>query len=733
MFAVNDMLQLTSGGVEKYSNQFNADDKFFVSKVIQETKEFVQYVVITNLSLMKRKKEPQKPILLTLKKAHTFFKHLLDEDDCGCIYLYEEHFSLSDEQLEIKHPNWLIKRNRQWTAVEQLISDDNIFSYLRGELGQLVLKHAARLSVNEKVIRRALNRCTSLGCRKNALLPIGYANVGKSERKYTKKPGPKTILLPEHTSRMVKPSDINKVKRVALQNRVDIKDGKFCLKKLHRLFLKKYCCIEKIVRKGDQKHFELVIDDSRMINYQQFKRLFHKAFTQPEQEVLKVGKSAFQNNRKDKAGNATEGVMYAAQQCESDSTELPIYVAYPLNREKREAAGKVNLCIVVCVKTQLVMGYSLNFGAPQWMSVAEALINCVQDKQEYAKQYGTTIESEEWPSQHFPQSLRVDNGGENTPKQFLSVLQEGIGISNVDYCPPGNGAAKGTVENLLRIIQDFIPNIPGSVEKGRDAGIQHPSQRAIFQSEDIHRLLIRVICIHNSLNARERLLTVEMAMNEVIQTPSAMWSYLMNDELYSRPKMSQKRLPELIFAIMPKIKAKVERTQVKLNELGYYSQWAEDNGWFLKASQSRFSIDVISLGGSVDNIYYKDETGELQPFFLKKEYEQYRGMTAEQAKFRRDEIKKQGAKLGYEKENAMLNFEHEVEQLLDYRIKNDFKDAPINTQKTIQGGIAERKAIMIEDERRLKAEKLLNTMKVDSVNKVINEEQIDEDDYEDIY
>ncbi|MFP3367733.1 hypothetical protein R0J93_29340, partial [Pseudoalteromonas sp. SIMBA_148] len=76
-------------------------------------------------------------------------------------------------------------------------------------------------------------------------------------------------------------------------------------------------------------------------------------------------------------------------------------------------------------------------------------------------------------------------------------LEEDLGLSIVDYCPPANGAGKGTVEHILHIIQGFLSNITGSVEKKRDAGIQHASQRAVLLIEDVHRLIIRAICIHN--------------------------------------------------------------------------------------------------------------------------------------------------------------------------------------------------------------------------------------------
>ena len=102
---------------------------------------------------------------------------------------------------------------------------------------------------------------------------------------------------------MTQPDDILKVQRLALRNCVDKKDGKFCLKHLHTLFLKEYCSTKRIVKRGNETHFELVIDVSKRINAQQFNRLFNKAFDSKQQQVLKIGKSAYQNNRKDKTND----------------------------------------------------------------------------------------------------------------------------------------------------------------------------------------------------------------------------------------------------------------------------------------------------------------------------------------------------------------------------------------------------------------------------------------------
>lgn len=725
MFVTNDIVQLTLEGFEKYKSKFAEDDEFLVSKVIQETDELTQYFIITNLSLMKRKSEPQKPLALTRNLAHKYFKHSLDDDGCASFYLHDELTLLSDKQLIIKHPKWLNKRDFRSSAIAPFKSDKAILKYLKGHLGSAITQRAISLGVNEKVIRRALNCYISLGCRINALLPIKYAIIGKGLRNYQQKPGPKPVLNPELSTRVVEPSDLLKVQQLALRNCVDKKDGKFCIKHLHTLYLKEYCSYKKIVKRGTETHFELVIDDSKRINKQQFNRLFNKAFSSIQKAILKRGKSSYQHNRNDKTGSAAEGVRYAAQLCESDSTELPFYVAYPLNLEKREAAGKPYICIIICVKTNLIMGYSLYFAAPHWASVAEALINCAQNKKVYASQYNVDIDTAEWPSQHFPEGLRVDNGGENTSNEFSRVLTEIIGFNFVDYCPPGQGDRKGTVEKVLDIIMGFFSNVTGSIEKGRDASIQHASQKAILQLEDVHRLIIRAICIHNTFNCRESLLTTEMAMDDVVPSPAAMWLHFMNDELYSRPMISQQKLPQLMYSLMPKQTAKVTRTEVRFNGLGYHSAWVEEQGWFSKACEGHFKVDVICFGGSIDVIYFKDESGELQPLSLKAKYEQYAGMTAQQAQFRLNEIKNHRKVLEYKKEGALVNFEYHREQAEEYRLKNDFKDAPPNTQKTIQAGINERKAIMIEDEQRQKAEKQKAIMQLKDVEKAKNESQHD--------
>lgn len=727
MFVANDMLKLSEMGLKKYGSRFNDADKFFISKVICETHEYTQYFIVTCLTSANLNSEPTQPLCLTFKKVKQFFQQALDEEGCGLFYIHHELTRLADSDLESIHPKWLAKRNRDLSLISDFIAEDLILKYLRGELGQQIAQHARIHSVNNKALRRALNRYISFGCRENALLPIRYANVGKAPRNYTKKPGPKNKSPSALSTRVIEAGDEAKVRRLALQNCVDKKDGRFSVKRLHLLYLKQYCSVKKITTTQAGKHLNLVIDKSKEINYQQFKRLFNKAFDSSQQQVLKKGKAAFNNNRKDKTGNATEGVFRAAQLCESDSTELPIYVAYPLNPDKREAAGKVNLCIVVCVKTQLIMGYSLSFSSPSWNSVAEALINCVQDKRIYAAQYNVDLEEADWPSQHFPEALRVDNGGENSTKMMQQVIESGVGINVVDYCPPASGAKKGTVENLLRVLQDFLPNLTGSVEKGRDAGIQHPSQKAVFQIEDIHRFIIHAIKIHNTLDSRVRLLTTEMCMDDITPTPSAMWCYLMEDEFYGRPKISQKRIPELINVLMPRAKATVSRNEVKLNGLGYYSSWAEKKGWFLKAAEQRFPIELILLGGLVDIAYYKDESGELQQFELKKEYEQYRGMTEHQVKFRQAEIKEQEAMLNHHKANARINLENEIEQAEQDRLTNDFKDAPPNTQKTIQKGIAKRKEIMAAEEQKQKAKQLLSSLNSRNVLKSDDIEQDDDD------
>jgi putative transposase len=718
MFMVNDLLKMTDKGFEKYGHKFGIDDDFLVSMYFEEDADFPEFFVVSNLKMFETHPEPIKPLKLSLNAITRCFKPKLDEDKCALTYFPDELRELSDEELREKRPTWLETREQNSTYIEPFINKNAIWRYLAEDLGADIAARANFLKLNHKAIRRPLNRYLSLGS-KIALLPIKFINTGKGPRVYTKKPGikerkdGKPVLS---QTRVISIDDREKIRRLVWANRLDVTQGAVVIRKLHTLFQKQYCSTPGYVTKQSGVQVPtLILDEKQSINERQFARLVKQVFLDNQLSVIKNGEQKHNNNRRDKTGSAREGLHASAFYFEIDSTPLPIYLAYPLNQEKRESAGKVYLCLVGCVSTHLVAGFSLSFAPPNWENVMEALLNCVQNKVEFAARYGITIDEDDWPSQHFPRGVRVDNGPENAfdnVREIVTKIVEknvGIqvhcdGISDADWCPPGEPALKGTIENLINIIQLFLANAPGTVDKRRDGSHQHASQNAILQKDDINRLIITAITIHNTTAVRSKLITREMGADEVDLTPSAMWQYIVNHPLYGRPKISQRDLPRYLWKMLRKHTVRVTSREVVFQKLGYYSEWAEKEQWFSRANhQGVYTVEMVAFGGLVDTLYFKDERNELQVFTLTRDYEQFRGMSLQQANERQRQIDERAHELNWQRNQALVNLEN-LKVTLRINGESFYENAPLNHAKSIQKDIDKRNDVMIADEQRQRAQ-----------------------------
>ncbi len=694
---------MSSEGQKKYIPRFSANDEFFISMYFESDEKITEFFVVANLSKFELHPEPLKPLKLSIEQIMRYFVPKLDNDNCAITYFSNELREMSDEMLREKHPKWIEKRNKDYEIIAPYLNNWQISQYLLGHLGPDISVRSEQLNIDPKAIRRSLNRYLSLGSKK-ALLPIKFNNVGKGPRTYTKKPGPKFTkngYPVASESRPIAADDESKIRELVWSHRLDVKPGKVVMKRLHTLFLRDHASSAILVEKSNGTHVpKWVLDPKRSLSSKQFSRLVNKVFSSEEYREITEGRHEYDNNRRDKTQSARDGYHASGLLCEIDSTPLPIYLANPLNPDKRETVGKVHLCLVGCVSTHTIVGFSLTYSAPNWETVQEALLNCMTNKVDFAKEYGMDIDESDWPTQHLPLSIRVDNGPENPTEIIRKVIESDIGIRESSWCPPGKPALKGTIENLIARVQDFLSNVKGTVDKDRDGSHQHASQQAVMQKDDIIRLVIFAITIHNSTSLRTKLLTGEMAGEDVDPTPSSMWRFIVNHPLYGRAKVSQRDLPRFVWKMLKKLKVSVTPNKVNWHGLGYHSSWAEKENWFTQAdNHGSYHVEMVMLGGMVDTLYYKDEDNELQAFRLNRDYEQYRGMTLRQMQTRQNKLNTRKHKLKIQREEGLINMEQQIQSLTDNR-ERFYEGAPLNHAKSIQPDIAERSAVMIADEQR---------------------------------
>jgi hypothetical protein len=144
---------------------------------------------------------------------------------------------------------------------------------------------------------------------------------------------------------------------------------------------------------------------------------------------------------------------------------------------------------------------------------------------------------------------------------------------------------------------------------------------------------------------------------------------------------------------------------------------------------------MVAFGGSVDALYFKDDAGELQPFILKVEYAQFKGMTYQQAQARLHDINKQEHDLNWKRQAALVNYQVSIEQCVENG-NNFYINAPQNTQKTIQPGIKDRNIVMREEEQKQRAQAYMEVLEGQTTSYSFSmtiDASADDDDLEDIF
>jgi hypothetical protein len=343
----------------------------------------------------------------------------------------------------------------------------------------------------------------------------------------------------------------------------------------------------------------------------------------------------------------------------------------------------------------------------------EALVNCMTNKQSYCAQHGVSIDESEWPSQHLPSLVRLDNGPENSLEIQEQILQADIGLRSVEICGPGEAAMKGTVEGVLKIAEDLLTDlgISGTVTKNADGSQQHASQRAVLTKPQLHTLLVHAIKAHNATAARPDLLSREMAMDGTGITPSALYRQMISHPLYGRPKVSPDELPTKTWKMMPKSKASVTNKFIECKGLKYSSTWAEDLGWFEKSAlKGTFEIEVVMLNGVVDTVYYLDKSNKLQEFELSIKHAQFTGMTIDEAKKRQRVLNKEKHDLNAKKLNEVMQLQAASEKL-HKEAEARLNQAPLNHQKSIQNNLEEQNKAAINAEAHERANAHLENLR----------------------
>lgn len=246
-----------------------------------------------------------------------------------------------------------------------------------------------------------------------------------------------------------------------------------------------------------------------------------------------------------------------------DSTICDIYLV----DEANNLIGRPILTACVDAYSGLCCGYALSWeGGVQ--SLRGLLTSVITDKTELCKQFGISIDEENWGCNQLPATLVTDKGSEYKSANFEQIVELGVRLINL---PPYRPELKGSVEKFFDIVQDlYKPHLKGKgvIESDfQERGAHDYRKDACLTLEAFEKILLRCIVYYNCSRVIENFpYTEEMLTDNVQPTASAIWNWSMEQPGANLISVSQK---QLMLTLLPRTTGTFARNGLKVNQMRY--------------------------------------------------------------------------------------------------------------------------------------------------------------------
>lgn len=585
------------------------------------------HIAVADMTDMHLRNNFGKPRIFTKSELASIIEEKKLERDT---FTLPAEMTFSDETLIKKsRETWLKKRDAKWALIAPLTDDAIIEEYLFGkgigaEVNNLISIEGNRWKT-AGAYYNALNRFICLGQTKNALLPIGLKNTGSnylefddaSDEVVKRGRGGKHNQFSLSKSRGITKKDKKNIKKVVAYFKRSGRKLSF----KHAFFMYQERFETHVIVRPDATGTKVRIyipyDAAEILTYDQF--YYHAKRAQSMSDLLriKVGDLRFEKDFKSRQGKAWDGVLGATGRYEVDATVLDVYIRYPYDVEKRYSMGRPVLYLVIDVYSTMIVGMHLSFSGPNWEGAAAALVNACSDKVAFAKQYGLSITHSDWPANHIPEEISIDNGNEYPNSMIESTLQNELGIKAINIAAVYRGDAKGTVEGTFNALNNkSIHFMPGSIFEDRRED-QHPSNDSFYDYDALMAELIEQMILMNKSANRAKRYNWQSARDGIDITPQALYLNSLKQSMHGgRPSLPGDE-GRLWWAFLPEKTATVRDMSLYFNGLHYYSDYAAECGWFdIAKFQGRFHIPVKMLKNTTNKIWHKTDDGQYIEFQL---------------------------------------------------------------------------------------------------------------------
>ena len=246
-----------------------------------------------------------------------------------------------------------------------------------------------------------------------------------------------------------------------------------------------------------------------------------------------------------------------------DATVCDIYLV----NDSGELIGRPILTACIDAFSGLCCGYSLSWEGGTY-SLRGLLLNIIEDKKEYCKKFGISIQKKDWDCNRLPGTLVTDMGSEYISSTFEQIAELGVTLINLPAYRP---ELKGSVEKFFDLIQGYFkPCLKGKgvIEPDFQQRGSHDYRKdACLTLYQFEQILLRCILFYNSKRIIENYpCTESMIQERVLPTSCSIWNYGLKQASADLLDITSE---ELILTLLPRTEGRFTRQGLKVNGMRY--------------------------------------------------------------------------------------------------------------------------------------------------------------------
>lgn len=299
-------------------------------------------------------------------------------------------------------------------------------------------------------------------------------------------------------------------------------------------------------------------------SFYQFRYFYRKTKKLQNFYISRDGLKNYQRNNRPLIGDGIQSFAPAIGVGMLDSTICDIYLV----NDAGSLVGRPILTACVDAYSGLCCGYVLSWVGGVY-SLRGLMMNIIADKASWCKQFGISINAEDWSCNKLPATLVTDMGSEYKSENFEQIAELGVKVINLPSYRP---ELKGMVEKFFDVVQStYKKHLKGKgvIEPDyQERGAHDYRKDACLTMVDFEKIILHCIIYYNSQRTLENFpYTEAMIADNVKPYASCIWNWGKSQMGANLIEVGTK---EIILTLLPRVIGKFSRFGLKVNKMRYH-------------------------------------------------------------------------------------------------------------------------------------------------------------------